>query len=137
MAKTPWNIPYNGLCTLYDENTAKLIAKPGIERWVLDLMLEVQEAARACGVCIEDAFIQKMLSNTRRMVDYEPSMLLDLRNGRALELEYMYWKPINFAKKNGYNMVLAKNLVRQLSLIDPAGYQPEAFISLVSDVEPS
>ena len=92
--KLVWNIPYNGLCSLLNADTGALQANPDTRALVRDLMTEVVNAAHAGGVGVRDEFIDRMLSFTDSMRPYLPSMTLDFRAHRPLELEYIYRQPL-------------------------------------------
>jgi len=52
------------------------------------------------------------------MVAYSPSMKLDFEAGRELEIHTIYWRPIQAAADNGYEMQAAAMLARQLEYLD-------------------
>lgn len=115
--KLMWNIPYNGLCALLNVTTDILMKDPEMRLLLADLMREVQAGAAACGVEISDDFLQKMIIDTDRMKPYLPSMLLDRRHNRPMELESIYKNPITTA---GIPMPRIEMLYRQLQIINPS-----------------
>ena len=97
--KLVWNVPFNGLSVLYDQLTDALL--DNYEGEVLACMQEVQRAAAADGTDIDNEFIAGMLANTRRMTPYAPSMLLDYRAGREMEIAAIYDAFLNCAAEHG------------------------------------
>ncbi len=122
--KLVWNIPYNGICTVIRRDTSAIIASKALESWASELMKEVQKAAHSEGYSLESEFLEKMTLSTRNMKPYKPSMLVDLENKRPLELEYMYWNPIQAAENSGVQMPLTKALFQQLCWLDPGKFDP-------------
>jgi 2-dehydropantoate 2-reductase len=96
--KLMWNIPYNGLCALHDATTAELMADATMRDLIVELMKEVQAGAASCAGEISDAFRQQMIDNTLAMKPYLPSMMLDRRNGRPMELDAIYRIPLETAR---------------------------------------
>jgi len=93
--KLVWNIPFNGLSVLLGTTTDQLLAHPQTLSLVRRLMDEVQSLARFDGATIEDSFLEKMLTDTARMVPYKTSMYLDYLASRPLELHYMFTVPLD------------------------------------------
>lgn len=92
--KLVWNIPYNGLCTLLDATTEELQRREETRSLVRDLMAEVVNAARSLNVMVRPEFVDNMLRFTDSMRPYLPSMTLDYRAHRPLELEFIYRQPL-------------------------------------------
>ncbi|MFI4861928.1 MAG: putative 2-dehydropantoate 2-reductase [Phycisphaerales bacterium JB063] len=117
--KLVWNIPYNGLSAVLDADTHELMHNADTEALVTELMQETARAARATGGHdIDDAFIETMLGNTRKMGPYLPSMQIDRRLGRAMEVEAIFGDPVRRAASNGCPVPLIQTLYRQLRLLD-------------------
>jgi len=119
--KLVWNIPYNGLSVLHRATTDVLMDDPAIRSRVELLMRETQDLARACGHSIEDAFIRKMLDDTRLMKPYKTSMLLDFEAGRPLELDAMYRRPLEAGEAAGGSAPAIRVLWNQLKSIAASG----------------
>ena len=86
---------------------------------VRGLMREVQAIAAADGVLIEDRFVETMETNTDKMTPYAPSMLLDYRAGRPLELEVIYDRPLKIAAQNRVEVPLLQELRAALAAVPP------------------
>lgn len=115
--KLVWNIPYNGLSVLHRTTTDVLMDDPRIRERVEVLMQETRALARACGHVIEDAFIRKMLDDTRLMKPYKTSMLLDFEAGRPMELDAMYRRPLEAGEAAGGAAPAIRTLWEELNRI--------------------
>ena len=117
--KAVWNMPFNGLTVVMNTQTDRLLANPSTRSLVKDLMMEVVRAAQACGVKnIGEDFADKMIQNTLDMTPYSPSMKLDYDFGRPMEVYYLYTRPIEEARKAGYEMTKLQMLEQQLRFCD-------------------
>lgn len=116
--KLVWNVPYNGLSVVLDAGTDELQADPATRALVEALMREVHDAAAACGHGFDATFVDQMLADTDAMTPYAPSMQLDYRAGRALELDAIYRAPVEAAAAAGRPMVRTEALWRQLAFLD-------------------
>jgi len=100
--KLVWNVPFNGLCVAEQTTTDVLINSPEHLSHVEALMREVQAGcAAATGRSIDEAHVQKMLENTRKMTPYKPSMMLDFEAGRPMEVEAIFGEPVRQAEAAG------------------------------------
>jgi 2-dehydropantoate 2-reductase len=117
--KAVWNIPFNGMTVVLNTTTDQLMANPNTEKLIYEMMIEVIEAAQHSGVKnIDPSFADKTIAMTKEMPPYSPSMKLDYDYKRPIEIKYLYSRSIEEAKKNGYNMVKAKMLEKQLRFIE-------------------
>ena len=97
--KAVWNMPFNGMTVALHTQTDLLLKHPATEQLIYDQMMEVIHAAQACGVkTLDSSFADKMMSMTRSMVPYSPSMRLDYDFHRPMEIHYIYSRPIEIAK---------------------------------------
>ncbi len=80
-------------------------------------MEEVLEGASALGRTIPESFPDKMITNTRAMRPYFPSMKLDFDACKALELDAMYKKPIDAAAAQGKRLPRIEMLYNELSFL--------------------
>ncbi|MEM1353533.1 MAG: 2-dehydropantoate 2-reductase [Planctomycetota bacterium] len=117
--KLVWNVPYNGLCAVLDADTTMIMSNPATASLVVDLMHEVTSAAEAVGgYRIGESFVQKMLDDTAGMDAYQPSMLIDRREGRPMEVEAIHGEPVRSAEAAGYPVPKMRMLYEQLCLVD-------------------
>lgn len=99
--KLVWNIPFNGLGTLLDQTTDRLIACPEGEALVRRLMVEVVAGAAGNGVHLPEGTIDHQVNRTRVMDAYQTSMQIDRRLGRPLEIEAILGEPVRQAEAAG------------------------------------
>lgn len=117
--KAVWNMPFNGMTVALQTQTDFLLKNPHTMQLIKDQMLEVIQAAQACGVKnIDDTFADKMIDNTLNMTPYSPSMKLDFDFHRPMEIEYIYSRPIQEARKAGYRMAKLEMLEAELRFIE-------------------
>jgi 2-dehydropantoate 2-reductase len=117
--KAVWNIPFNGMTVVLNTTTDQLVNNPATEKLLREMMIEVIEAAQHAGVKnIDYSLADKTIEMTKVMPPYSPSMKLDYDFKRPMEIKYLYSRSIEEAKKNGYNMVKAAMLEKQLLFIE-------------------
>ena len=116
--KLVWNIPYNGLSVVLDANTDALMANVHTRRLVEKIMRETVADARAVGVPLEDAVVERMLGYTAKMKPYRTSMKIDLDERRPMEVEAIFGNPLRAAQKSGIDSPLLETLYRQLKFLD-------------------
>ena len=115
--KLVWNIPFNGMTVVLNTTTDRLMANEQTRELSKELMLEVIHGANACGVPMKESLAQQMIDMTIKMKPYAPSMKLDYDHRRAMEIEYIYSKPIDTARKAGFEMHKVAMLEKQLKFI--------------------
>jgi 2-dehydropantoate 2-reductase len=116
--KLCWNVPFNGLSIAAGCITTDLIlANPELRSRSRRLMLEVQAAARAHGVEIEDAFLDKQYQLTEPMGPYKPSSLIDYLTGKPVEVEAIFGEPLRRGQARGVPMPESELLFHQLAEI--------------------
>ncbi|MCQ2253741.1 MAG: 2-dehydropantoate 2-reductase [Bacteroidales bacterium] len=117
--KAVWNMPFNGMTVALNTQTDKLLANPATEALIYMQMKEVIDAAQACGVQnLDYTFADKMIAMTKAMVPYSPSMKLDFDFKRKMEIYYIYTRPIEEARKHGYEMHKLQMLEAELKFIE-------------------
>lgn len=118
--KLVWNVPFNGLSALLDMTVDKIMADAKLRERAWQMMKEVQAAAEADGLMIEDGFLEYMMELTVKMEPYYTSMHLDRRGGRAMEVEAIIGEPLRRGQKNGLDLTEMQNLYTGLKEIDLA-----------------
>ena len=117
--KAVWNMPFNGMTVALNTSTDKLLKNPATRQLIYDQMMEVIGAANAVGVdTLTSAFADKMMQMTDEMVPYSPSMKLDFDFHRPMEIYYLYSRPIEEAKKAGFEMPKLAMLEAELKFIE-------------------
>lgn len=124
--KLVWNIPFNGLSVVLDATTSELMADESSRRLAELIMVEVVNAARACGHGFDESFVAQMLANTEQMAPYRPSMKLDHDAGRPLELDAIYAAPIAAARAAGAPMARTEVLLAELRRLGAAPVTAQA-----------
>ena len=116
--KAVWNMPFNGMTVALNTSTDALLANPDTRALIHEQMLEVIGAAAACGVKeLEPSFADKMMANTDKMTPYKPSMKLDYDNGRPMEIDYLYSRPLAIAAAAGCPMPRLRMLEAELRFL--------------------
>ena len=117
--KAVWNMPFNGMTVALNTQTDILLQHPSTLQLIKDQMMEVIEAAQACGVKnIDVSFAEKMIYNTVHMTPYSPSMKLDFDFKRPMEINYLYTRPIEKAREAGYQMRKLEMLEQELRFLE-------------------
>ncbi len=117
--KAVWNMPFNGMTVALHTQTDLLLKHPATEQLIYDQMMEVIHAAQACGVkTLDSSFADKMMSMTRSMVPYSPSMRLDYDFHRPMEIHYIYSRPIEIAAQAGCPMPKLAMLEAELRFLE-------------------
>jgi len=91
--KLIWNVPFNGLSALLDLTVDRIMQDSQLHQRAWCLMKEVQAAAQANGLNIDDGFLEHMMDLTVRMKPYHTSMHLDRQQGNPLELDALIGEP--------------------------------------------
>ena len=116
--KAVWNMPFNGMTVALNASTAELQSNPATRQLIKEQMMEVIGAARACGVKgLDESFADKQIAASDKMTPYKPSMKLDYDNGRPMEIDYLYSRPIAIAAAAGFEMTRLKMLEAQLRFL--------------------
>jgi len=115
--KLVWNIPFNGMTVVLNTTTDRLMGNEQTRELSKELMLEVIHGANACGVPLKESLAQQMIDMTVKMKPYAPSMKLDYDHRRAMEIAYIYSKPLEAARNAGFEMHKVAMLEKQLRFI--------------------
>jgi len=112
--KLMWNMPFNGLCTVRNTTTDKIVGTDETRALASQIMDEVITAAAAYDKVITKEFKEHMFFLTDNMGVYMPSMYLDYQNKRPMEVEEIYWRPIKAAEAKGVYMPVTKSIAEEL-----------------------
>lgn len=113
--KLCWNVPFNGLAITGGGITTDLIlSDPVLKKRCHDLMLEIQAGARAYGIEIEDAFLERQFELTEPMGPYKPSSLIDFLHGKPVEVEAIWGEALRRGEAKGVPMQELKKLLNEL-----------------------
>jgi len=118
--KLGWNLPFNGLCLLYNCTTDGIVNSPERREFARQLAREsvmvgnLDLAAHGQEARIDPGWAELQLSRTDTMGAYAPSTLLDARAGRELEMEAMFLEPARRAKMLGADTPALTRLMQGL-----------------------
>ena len=113
--KLCWNVPFNGLAIACGGITTDLIlCDDGHRLRARRLMDEIQAAALAHEIEIEDSFLARQFALTEPMGPYKPSSLIDFLNGKAVEVESIWGEPLRRGESKGVEMKELRKLYGEL-----------------------
>ena len=111
--KLCWNVPFNGLAIAGGGITTDLIlADPVLKKRSHELMLEIQAGAKAYGIEIEDAFLDRQFQLTEPMGPYKPSSLIDFLDGKPVEVDAIWGEALRRGEAKDVAMPELKNYFR-------------------------
>ncbi len=126
--KLIWNVPFNGLSVVLNTTTDRIMANEHSRALAEGLMREVAAAARAAAERkIEESFIRSQLDDTARMAPYSPSMLLDCRAGRPMEIEAIFGAALGAAATAKCPVPRIETLYRLLKFMDEGNRRGTTF----------
>ena len=103
--KLCWNVPFNGLTVVAGGITTDLILEDKeLTHRARCLMEEIQAAAFAHGIQIENEFLDQQFTLTEPMGAYKPSSLIDFLAGREVEVEAIWGEPLRRGQAVGVAM---------------------------------
>lgn len=85
--KLLWNAPFCAISCLARANVKQIVESESLAALALDCMTEVQAAARTHGIELRREQFDEILTFSRGLGDFKPSMLQDLEAGKPLEYE--------------------------------------------------
>ncbi len=92
--KLMWNIPYNGLSVSARRRHAPNYGASANKPFGRRTHAGSSRGSRRLRKSDRKRHVDKMLADTRKMVPYASSMLLDYRHGRAMEVEAIVGNPL-------------------------------------------
>ena len=116
--KQVWNIPFNGLSTLIDVTTDRLIADEAGTNLVRAVMNEVLQAAATDGVQLASQTPEQKIAATREMGPYLTSTHIDRRLRKPMEIEAIFGHPVHRARAAGRQLMLLEMIYFALKQID-------------------
>jgi 2-dehydropantoate 2-reductase len=85
--KLAWNSPICALSCLLRMTIGEILASKSLKELIVGCVEEVRDAAQCRGVGLSPSTAQEVLSFSRGLKDFKPSMLQDLEAGKPLEYE--------------------------------------------------
>lgn len=120
--KLLWNGTFNTLCALMLMDVGELQTSRGRETLLVPMMRELMAIAKADGHELPDVLVQKLAYGLPDDCPYRPSMLLDVENGRPMEIEVILGNPLKKAERYG---VTAPNCQAVYELLKLAQWKNE------------
>jgi len=100
--KLVWNFPFNGLALAEGGvDTEVLLKERQLEPIVRKIMREVIDIGRTLGHDISYSMIDQQIAITLPMGPYRPSSMIDFVEGKQVEYEAIWQKPLEVADKVG------------------------------------
>ncbi len=116
--KMVWNAPFNAICALTGQRAGAALER--MEDLARAAMLEVIAVARAEGVEISEATADAMIALTRAEFPLtEPSMLQDVRAGRATEVEILQGAVVERGRRAGVDTPVLRTLAALVRGLSP------------------
>lgn len=113
--KLCWNIPFNGLSIAAGGlTTDRILSDRSLRARALELMLEVSDAAEACGFGFERKHVDWQFQVTEGMGPYRPSSLIDYLEGRDVEIEGIWSEPLRRGLAAGVAMPALTRLLEEI-----------------------
>ena len=113
--KLVWNIPFNGLSVAEGGVTTDvLLASAATEQEIRALMAEVIAAGRALGLQLGDDLIDYNINRTRPMGPYRTSSMIDMVEGREVEVGPIWQEPLRRAQAAGCPMPHTAKLLERI-----------------------
>jgi 2-dehydropantoate 2-reductase len=114
--KLLWNGTFNTLCTLMRMDIGELQSSRGRETLPIPMMWEVWRISKAAGHLLLESEIQRLAYRLPDDCRYRPSMLLDLENGRPMELEVILGNMLKRAKELSVDAPIINTVYELLKL---------------------
>ncbi|WP_437483805.1 2-dehydropantoate 2-reductase [Sorangium sp. So ce1014] len=116
--KMVWNAPFNAICALTGQRAGAALER--MEDLARAAMLEVIAVARAEGAEISEATADAMIALTRAEFPLtEPSMLQDVRAGRATEVEILQGAVVERGRRAGVDTPVLRTLAALVRGLSP------------------
>ena len=121
--KNVWNLPFNGISVALGGITVdKIVTDPGLRSLVYKVMDETIAAANADllkhgvdeSLYLGEAEKKQMMDLSDNMGPYKTSTMIDLTEKNAMEVKYLFRKPIERAEKLGVPVPHLETLVAQI-----------------------
>lgn len=114
--KLLWNGTFNTVCALMRMDVGEIQRSKGRESMLIPMMWEIWHVAKAAGHPMPESIVNWMAYRLPDDCDYRPSMLLDLENGRPMELQVILANPLKKARELGVSTPYMASVHKLLEL---------------------
>lgn len=125
--KCLWNLPFNGISVAMNGITVdKIVNDPGLRRLAFEIMDETIAAANADldahgfgkEFYLNEKDKNKMMDLSDNMGAYRTSTMIDFVEGRPLEVDYIFAKPVERARSLGVHVPHLETIVAQIQALE-------------------
>ncbi|KAJ5034728.1 hypothetical protein NUH16_006171 [Penicillium rubens] len=117
--KVVWNVAWNSLTTLAMVDTQSwLKSSEDATPFTRQLMQEVINVARGCGVPLEDGLIDQLMDKINAMPGIGSSMQTDCKSGRPMEIDVILGFPVRKSRELGIQAPFLETLYVLLRAVD-------------------
>jgi 2-dehydropantoate 2-reductase len=117
--KVVWNAAWNSLTTLTMVDTQTwLKSSEDATPFTRQLMQEVINIARACGVPLKDGLIDQLMDKINAMPGIGSSMQTDCKSGRPMEIDVILGFPVRKSRELGIRAPFLETLYVLLRAVD-------------------
>jgi 2-dehydropantoate 2-reductase len=116
--KLLWNAPFCAISCLTHANTKQIVESESLTRLALDCMTEVQAAARTQGIELPRQLFDEVLSFSRGLGEFKPSMLQDLEANKPLEYKAFNGIVVKLLEANRQPAPINQTFYRALKFLD-------------------
>jgi 2-dehydropantoate 2-reductase len=99
--KLMWNASFNAVSALTFQTTQPLLGDPRARAVIAASMRETAAVARASGVALAEADVDRSLAETEKLPPIRTSMLEDRERGRAMEVEALVGTVVRRGAEHG------------------------------------
>ncbi|KAL2817072.1 6-phosphogluconate dehydrogenase [Aspergillus cavernicola] len=121
--KVLWNGTFNTVCALMRMDVGELQRSKGREAILVPMMWEIWNTAKVAGHPMPESIVEWMAYRLPDDCSYRPSMLLDLENGRPMELEVILGNVLKKAQLLGVDTPCMATVYKLLKLEEWKGDQ--------------
>ncbi|KAJ5384121.1 Ketopantoate reductase ApbA/PanE [Penicillium concentricum] len=117
--KVVWNVAWNSLTTLTLVDTQTwLKSSEDATPFTRQLMQEVIDIARACGVPLKDDLVDQLMDKINAMPGIGSSMQTDCKSGRPMEIDVILGFPVRKSRELGIRAPFLETLYVLLRAVD-------------------
>lgn len=117
-SKLLWNAPFCAISCLTRANTKEIVESESLTQLALDGMTEVQAAARTQGIDLPRRLFDEVLSFSRGLGEFKPSMLQDLETNKPLEYQAFNGIVVKLLEANGQPAPINQTFFATLKFLD-------------------